>query len=131
MYDDVTRWCPSPMQMSVYPIREVVTRTFRKRGSSTRERGRVFLRIVSLQDSGVQFSQHDRDQFHFRHVDFSSQFKSRVDLTLVKASCNTLNSDGSPITSKSHTHPSQSQTSRLLTLSLSLGVPVPSGTQCM
>ena len=37
----------------------------------------------------------------------------------------TLNIDGAPISSKSHTHPSHSQTSRLLTSSLSLGVPVP------
>jgi hypothetical protein len=37
----------------------------------------------------------------------------------------TLNLDGVPISSKSHTHPSHSQTSHLLTSSLSLGVPVP------
>ncbi len=43
----------------------------------------------------------------------------------------TLNLDGSPIISKSHTHPSHSQTSRLLTSSLSLGIPVPQPTQCM
>jgi hypothetical protein len=44
----------------------------------------------------------------------------------------TLNLDGAPIASNSHTHPSHSQTSRLLTLSLSLGVPVPRPTQqCM
>jgi hypothetical protein len=36
----------------------------------------------------------------------------------------TLNIDGSPIVSKSHTHPSHSQTSCLLTSSLSFGVPV-------
>ncbi len=34
----------------------------------------------------------------------------------------TLNLDGTPIASNSHTHPSHSQTSRLLTSSLSLGV---------
>jgi hypothetical protein len=43
----------------------------------------------------------------------------------------TLNLDGAPITSNSHTHPSHSQTSRLLTLSLSVGVPAPRPTQCM
>jgi hypothetical protein len=43
----------------------------------------------------------------------------------------TLNLDGVPITSKSHTDPSHSQTSRLLTSSLSLGIPVPRSTQCM
>jgi hypothetical protein len=43
----------------------------------------------------------------------------------------TLNLDGAPIVSQTHTHPSHSQTSRLLTLSLSLGVPVPRATQCM
>ena len=48
-------------------------------------------------------------------------FKNRVDLTLVKAAALriTLNLDGAPITSKSHTHPSHSQISRLLTSSLS------------
>jgi hypothetical protein len=42
----------------------------------------------------------------------------------------TLNLDGVPITSKSHTHPSHSKTSRLLT-SFLLYVPVPQGTQCI
>ncbi len=83
--------------------------------------------------SGVQLAQSDRDQFHFRRTVFAQQLKSRVDLALVKeASLRiTLNLDGVPITSKSHTHPSHSQTSRLLTSSLSLGIPVPQGTQCM
>jgi hypothetical protein len=43
----------------------------------------------------------------------------------------TLNLDGAPITSRTHTHPSHAQTSRLLMSSLSLGVPVPRATQCM
>jgi hypothetical protein len=83
--------------------------------------------------SGVQLVQTDRDQFHFRRVSFSSHLKSRVALGLDKASPLriTLNLDGAPITSKSHTHPSHSQTSRLLTSSLSLGVPVPRTTQCI
>ena len=52
--------------------------------------------------------------------------KNRVGLALAKAAAlrSTLNLDGAPITSKSHTHPSHSQTSRLLTSSLSLGNPV-------
>ena len=68
--------------------------------------------------SGVQLAQTDRDQYHYHHTDVSSQLKSRVGLALAKAAALriTLNLDGVPITSKSHTHPSHSQTSRLLTL---------------
>ncbi len=40
----------------------------------------------------------------------------------------TLNLDGTPVISQTHTHPSHSPTSRLITSSLSLGVPVPLGT---
>jgi hypothetical protein len=82
---------------------------------------------------GVQLAQTQRDQFHFHHTDFSSQVKSRVALALTKVAALrvTINLDGSPITSKSHTHPSHSQTSRLLTSSLSLGVPVSRATKCM
>jgi hypothetical protein len=82
--------------------------------------------------SGVQVTETDRDQFHFRGVTFSSHLKNRVGLTLPK-SANlrvNLNLDGLPITSKSHTHPSHSQTSRLLTSSVSLVVPVPRVTRC-
>jgi hypothetical protein len=69
----------------------------------------------------------------FLQTHFSQQLKNRVGLTLVKETVLriTLNLDGTPITSKSHTHPSHSQTSRLLTSSLPLGVPVPRVTQCM
>ena len=83
--------------------------------------------------SGVQVTPHDRRQFHYHRVTFSSQFKSKVGYILVKVAglWITLSIDGAPIASKSHTHPSHSQTSRLLTSSLSLGVPVPLGTQCM
>jgi hypothetical protein len=83
--------------------------------------------------SGVQLAQTDRGQFHFRRAAFVQQLKSRVGLALTKVEALriTLNLDGAPIISKSHTHPSHSQTSRLLTSSLSLGIPVPRATQCM
>jgi hypothetical protein len=69
---------------------------------------------------GVQLAQTDRGQFHFHRAAFSSQFKSRVGLTLAKDSTLrvTHNLTGKPITSKSHTHPSHSQTSRLLYIGL-------------
>jgi hypothetical protein len=73
-----------------------------------------FVRLLFLQthretdcfftSSGVQSAQSDRDQFHFRRVAFLRQLKSKVDLTLPKASA---------------------------TSSLSLGVPVPRPTQCV
>ena len=83
--------------------------------------------------SGVQLEQSDRGQVHIRRSAFSLQLKSRVSNILAKAAALriTLNIDGAPVASKSHTHPSHSQTSRLLTLSLSLDVPVPRATQCM
>jgi len=83
---------------------------------------------------GVQLAQtNPGGQFHFRRAAFSQQLKSKVGLALAKAAALriTLNLDGAPIASKSHTHPSHSQTSRLLTSSLSLGVPVPRPTQCV
>ncbi len=101
-----------------------------------------FVRLLFLQalretdrffaTSWVQLAQTDRVQLHFRGAAFSSYLKNRVDLALAKAAALriTLNLDGAPITSKSHTHPSHSQTSRLLTSSLSLGVPVPRTTHC-
>ena len=90
-----------------------------------------FVRLLFLQShretdrffatSGVQLTETDRDQFHYHLVASSSHLKSRVDLALSKTTTLriTLNLDGSPIISKSHTHPSHSQTSRLLTSSLS------------
>jgi hypothetical protein len=86
-----------------------------------------------LPTSGVQLPSSDRDQFHYHRTTVSSHLKSKVGNILVKAEALwiTLNIDGSPITSKSHTHTSHSQTFRLLTSSLSLGVPVPHSTQCM
>ena len=84
-------------------------------------------------DSGLQVAKSTSGLFHFRRAAFSSLLKSRVGSILAKAATLsiTLNLDGAPITSKSHTHPSHSQTSRLLTSSLSLGVPVPRPTQCI
>ena len=103
-----------------------------------------FIRILFLQvhretdrffaASGVQSAQSNMGGFfHFRRAAFSSMLKSRVGNILAKAAALriTLNLDGAPIISKSHTHPSHSQTSRLLTSSLSLGIPVPRATQCM
>ncbi len=102
-----------------------------------------FVRLLFLQahretdrffaSSGVQLAQSTSGLFHFLRTVFVQHLKNRVGLTLAKAAVLriTLNLDGVPIISKSHTHPSHSQTSRLLTLSLSLGVPVPQPTQCM
>ncbi len=69
-----------------------------------------------FEGSGVQSSQFDRVQFHFRHTAFAQQLKSKVGLALAKTAALrvNLNLDGAPIASKSHTHPSHSQTSRLL-----------------
>ncbi len=77
--------------------------------------------------------QHDRGLFHFLRAAFSATLKEKVDSTLDKDAGLriTLNIDGTPITSRTHTHPSHSETSRILTSSLSLGVPVPRATQCM
>ncbi len=69
--------------------------------------------------------------FHYLYVAFSVQIKNKVGMTLAKEEALriTLNLDGTPMISKSHTHPSHSQTSRLLTSSLSLGIPVPRTTR--
>ena len=83
--------------------------------------------------SGVKLTKHDRDQFHYKHVVFSSQVKSKVrnilDMAVVIRTI--LNIDDTTVESRSHTHPSHSQTSRLLNSSMSLGVTVPRSTQCM
>jgi hypothetical protein len=49
--------------------------------------------------------------FHFRRAAFSAQLKGRVGNILAKAAALriTLNIDGAPIVSRSHTHPSHSQ----------------------
>ena len=104
-----------------------------------------FIRLLFLQAhretdrffavSGVQSAQSNLGAtcFHFRHAVVLNQFKSKCGLLLTKADDLrvTLNLDGAPIASNSHTHPSHSQTSRLLTSCLSLGVPAPRPTQCM
>ncbi len=89
-----------------------------------------FIRLLFLQShretdlffesSGVQLAQHDRGLFHFLRSVFSVTLTGKVGSTLTKtvALRISLNIDGSPITSKTHTHPSHSQTSRLLTLFL-------------
>ena len=102
-----------------------------------------FIRLLFLQAhwetdlffaaSGDQVAQFDRGVFHYRRAAFSSLLNSRVGNILSKSAALriTLNLDGTPLTSKSHTHLTHSQSSRLLTLSLSLGVPIPRATQCM
>ncbi len=59
-----------------------------------------------FEGSGVQFAQHDRDQFHYLRTVFSDQLKSKCGNILAKASVLliTLNIDGTPITSRSHCH---------------------------
>jgi hypothetical protein len=73
--------------------------------------------------------------FHFLRSTVSSQLKTRVGkiLSMTAELRITLNTDDTPIESRSrsHTHPSHSQTSRLFTSSLSLGVPVPRTTECI
>jgi hypothetical protein len=102
-----------------------------------------FVRLLFLQGlretdrffttSGVLSAQSDRGFYHYRHAVVTVHLKSKVGLALVKEETLriTLNLDGDPIISRTHTHPSHSETSRLLTSSLSLGVPVPRATQCM
>ncbi len=65
---------------------------------------------VFFEVSEVHLTQHDRGQFYCRRTVFSSQFKEKVDLALAKAATLriTLNLDGTPITTKSHTYPSHS-----------------------
>ena len=64
--------------------------------------------------SGVQQAQSDRGQFHYRRSAVWSQLKSKVYNILDKTAALqiTLNIDGAPMASESHTHPSHSQTSR-------------------
>jgi hypothetical protein len=59
--------------------------------------------------SGVQFPHSTSGQFHCRHTVFSSQLKSKIGNILVKTTSLriTLDIDGSPLKSRSHTHPSR------------------------
>jgi hypothetical protein len=77
--------------------------------------------------SGAPLSQSTSGQFHFKRSAFSSQLRSKVGNILAKTEALriTLNVDGAPVVSRSHTHPSHSQTARLLTSSMSLGITVP------
>ena len=72
--------------------------------------------------SGVQLVHSTSVQFHYKHVVFSSELRSKVGNSLTKAASLriTLNIDGAPVVSRSHTHPSHSQTTRLLTSSMLL-----------
>ncbi len=71
--------------------------------------------FLKLQEFNFRFKKtvtvHDRGQFHFRRVVFSSQFKSCEGNILAKTTSLRI--------------------SRLSNSSLSLGVPVPRATQCM
>ena len=75
--------------------------------------------------SGVQLAHSSSGLFHFRRAAISAQLRGKVGNILAKAAALriTLNIDGAPIVSRSHTHPSHSQTSGFLSSSLSLGVP--------
>ena len=90
-------------------------------GSTSGRLHSEFVRLLFLQAhretdrffaaSGVLSAQSDRGFFHYRRAAFSAQLKSKVGLALAKAAALriTLNLDGAPITSKSHTHPSHSE----------------------
>ena len=72
--------------------------------------------------SGVQLAESTSGLFHLRRAAFFSQLQAKVGNILAKAAALriTVNIDGAPIVSRSHTHPSHSQTSRLITSSLYL-----------
>ena len=80
--------------------------------------------------SGVQLAQSNSVLYHYKRVVFSSHLKSKVGNILTKSAALriTLNVDGAPVVSRSHTHPSHSQTARLLTSSMSIGITVPHDT---
>ncbi len=92
-----------------------------------------FIRLLFLQAhretdrffavSGVQSAQSNLGAtcFHFRRAAVLNQLKSKCGLVLAKAAALrvTLNLDGTPIASNSHTYPIHSQTTRILTMSLS------------
>jgi hypothetical protein len=60
--------------------------------------------------SGIQLTEPTSGQFHFNRTVFSTHLRSKVDniLTNVAGLRITLNIDGTPILSRSHTHPSHS-----------------------
>jgi hypothetical protein len=80
-----------------------------------------FVRLLFLQDpretdhffegSGVLSTQSDCGLYHYHRAAVSPQVKSKVGLALVKTEGLriTLNLDGSPIISRTHTHPSHSK----------------------
>ena len=57
--------------------------------------------------SGVQLAQSTSGHFQYKRAAFSSQLKSKVGNILAKAAALriTLNIDGAPVASRSHTHP--------------------------
>ena len=79
-----------------------------------------FVRLLFLQDhretdlfietSGVLSAQSDRGLYHYHRVAVSVQLKNKVGLVLAKEAGLriTLNLDGAPIISRTHTHPSHS-----------------------
>jgi hypothetical protein len=66
--------------------------------------------IASTSASGVLSAQSDCGFYHLHRVAVSAQVKGKVGLTLVKTTVLriTLNLDGVPIISRTHTHPSHS-----------------------
>ena len=88
--------------------------------------------VEHVKRTGVFFGIRD-DASSFSLPRCFSRLKAKAGLVFAKFATLliTLNVDGSPTSSRSHTHPTHSQTSRLLTSSLSLGIPVPHGTQCI
>ena len=66
--------------------------------------------------SGVQIEQYHCCQFHYLHVTFSSQIKSKIGNILPKVVelRITLNIEGEPVVSRSDTHLSHSETSHLV-----------------
>jgi hypothetical protein len=84
-----------------------------------------FIRLLFLQTrretdrffatSGVQLAQSTSGLFHFHRAAFLVTQKAKVGRTLSKVATlrSTLNIDGSPITSRTHTHPSHSLISLL------------------
>ena len=74
--------------------------------------------------SGVHLEESNNNQFHYRHVVFSSHLKSKVGHILVKVVSVRINLNivDTPVASTSHTHPSLSNLSPLNLVSISLAL---------